>query len=140
MQGKKEKVHITSRNLSIYLGPSRFRSGMPQQKDEIGVATGLVWTEVGGDVLNIEVSVINGKGRLMLTGQLGDVMRESAQAGCTYIRSRASALGIRADFSDGQDVHIHVPEGLFLKMVLQLALPWQQRWLQPCRAGRCGQG
>lgn len=115
VQGKKEKVHITSRNLSIYLGPSRFRSGMPQQKDEIGVATGLVWTEVGGDVLNIEVSVINGKGRLMLTGQLGDVMRESAQAGCTYIRSRASALGIRADFSDGQDVHIHVPEGAIPK-------------------------
>lgn len=115
VQGRKQKIHITSRNLNVYLGSPRFRFGTAQKKDEVGVATGLAWTEVGGDVLSIEVSIMGGKGRLTLTGQLGDVMRESAQAGYTYIRSRAAALGIADDFNEKQDIHIHVPEGAIPK-------------------------
>ena len=72
VQGRKQKIHITSRNLNVYLGSPRFRFGTAQKKDEVGVATGLAWTEVGGDVLSIEVSIMGGKGRLTLTGQLGD--------------------------------------------------------------------
>lgn len=115
VQGGKDKIHITARNLRMYLGSPRFRFGQAQQKDEVGVATGLAWTEAGGDVLNIEVSIMSGKGRLTLTGQLGDVMRESAQAGSTYVRSRAPELGIASDFNENQDVHIHVPQGAIPK-------------------------
>lgn len=115
VQGKKEKIHITSRNLNVYLGPPRFRFGVAQKKDEVGVATGLAWTEAGGDVLSIEVSLMSGKGNLTLTGQLGGVMRESAQAGYTYIRSQAEKLGIVENFHEKQDVHIHVPEGAIPK-------------------------
>lgn len=115
VQGPKTKVNITSRNLNVYLGSPRFRFGLAQKKDEIGVATGLAWTEVGGDILSIEVSLMRGKGRLTLTGQLGDVMRESAQAGYTYIRSRTEELGISDDFNETKDVHIHVPEGAIPK-------------------------
>ncbi|MGI6129165.1 MAG: endopeptidase La [bacterium] len=116
VQGKEQdKVNITSRNLNTYLGAPRFRFGVAQKKDELGVATGLAWTQVGGDVLSVEVSIMHGKGNLTLTGQLGDVMRESAQAGHTYIRSRAQDLGISADFNEKHDVHIHVPEGAIPK-------------------------
>ncbi|MGI6604685.1 MAG: endopeptidase La [bacterium] len=115
VQGNDKKVHITSRNLNTYLGPPRYRFGLAEKEDEVGVATGLAWTEVGGDVLAVEVSIMRGKGNLTLTGQLGDVMRESAQAGYTYIRSRAKELGISEDFHEKQDVHIHVPEGAIPK-------------------------
>jgi ATP-dependent Lon protease len=109
VEGKKAKTTVTARNLHRYLGPQRFSFGMAEEKDEVGVATGLVWTEVGGDVIFIEATTMKGKGELMLTGQLGDVMRESAQAAVTYIRTRAKALGIDEDFLQKLDLHIHVP-------------------------------
>lgn len=115
VQGRVKEVRITSRNLNTFLGPPRYRFGLAEKTDEVGVATGLAWTEVGGDVLSVEVSIMRGKGNLMLTGQLGDVMRESAQAGYTYIRSRARELGIPEDFHEKEDVHIHVPEGAIPK-------------------------
>ncbi len=113
--GEKKRVVITVRNLHIYLGPSKFRYGLAEQEDQVGVVTGLAWTEAGGDTLSIEVSLAPGKGKLTLTGQLGDVMKESAQAAFTYIRSRAEELKIPADFSEKNDIHIHVPEGAIPK-------------------------
>ena len=109
VEGKKGKTTITERNLHKYLGPPKFSFGLAEEHDEVGVATGLVWTEVGGDVIFIEATKMRGKGTLTLTGQLGDVMRESAQAAVSYIRSRAADLGIEEDFNEKFDLHIHVP-------------------------------
>jgi ATP-dependent Lon protease len=88
---------------------------MAEKEDDVGIATGLAWTETGGDVLAIEVTVVRGTGKLTLTGKLGDVMKESAQAGFTYIRSKAEELGISEDFYEKNDIHIHVPEGAIPK-------------------------
>jgi len=115
VQDGARRVRVTHRNLKRYLGIPRYRYGIAGQEDEVGVATGLAWTEVGGDVLAIEVSVVPGKGKLTLTGQLGDVMRESAQAGFSYIRSRAAYLQISDDFPEQMDIHIHIPEGAIPK-------------------------
>ena len=104
-------VTITKGNLQDYLGAPKYRYGLAETEDQVGVATGLAWTEVGGDTLAIEVTVVPGSGKLILTGKLGDVMKESAQAAFSYIRSRASQLNIPADFHEKNDVHIHVPEG-----------------------------
>ncbi|MDZ4655709.1 MAG: endopeptidase La [Coriobacteriia bacterium] len=109
VEGKKGKTSVTVRTVHKYLGPPRFSFGLAEKKDEVGVSTGLVWTEAGGDVIFIEATVMKGKGSLILTGQLGDVMRESAQAAVSYIRAKASELGIDPDFNDKLDVHIHVP-------------------------------
>jgi ATP-dependent Lon protease len=109
VEGYKGKTVVTARTSHKYLGPPRFRFGMAEEKDEVGTATGLVWTEAGGDVIFIEATTMNGKGELTLTGQLGDVMRESAQAALSYIRAHAASLGIAEDFHDKLDVHIHVP-------------------------------
>ncbi len=109
VEGKKGKTRITLRTLHQYLGPQKFSYGLAEERDEVGVATGLVWTEVGGDVISIEATKMKGKGALILTGQLGDVMRESAQAAVSYIRTRAEDLGIDPDFSEQLDMHIHVP-------------------------------
>jgi ATP-dependent Lon protease len=109
VEGKRSKTRVTGRTLHKYLGPPRFTYGLAEERDDIGVATGLVWTEVGGDVIFIEATKMKGKGALTLTGQLGDVMRESAQAAVSYIRTRASALGVDPDFNDKLDMHIHVP-------------------------------
>ena len=109
VEGKKGKTSVTARTVSKYLGPQRFSYGMAEEKDETGVATGLVWTEVGGDVIFIEATKMPGKGNLILTGQLGDVMRESATAAVSYIRTRAKDLGIDPDFQERLDLHIHVP-------------------------------
>jgi len=109
VEGKKGKTKVTSRTLHKYLGPPKFSYGLAEEKDEVGVATGLVWTEVGGDVIFIESTKMRGKGGLTLTGQLGDVMRESAQAALSYIRTRANELGLNPDFAEQFDVHIHVP-------------------------------
>jgi len=111
---KGEKVPrgaIGAEEVSTYLGPRRFRSGRREEKDEVGVATAVYWTEMGGDVMPIEVTLMPGKGKLLLTGKLGEVMQESAQAGFSYIRAHTADLGIRADFYENQDIHIHVPEG-----------------------------
>ncbi|HEY3318039.1 MAG TPA: endopeptidase La [Coriobacteriia bacterium] len=109
VEGKKGKTTVTARTLHKYLGPQRFTYGLAEEKDEVGVATGLVWTEVGGDVIFIESGTMKGKGNVTLTGQLGDVMRESAQAAVSYIRTRAESLGIDPDFAEKNDLHIHVP-------------------------------
>ncbi len=105
------KVSVTPPHLKDYLGPAIFLEEDMRAKAEVGVCTGLAWTSVGGELLKIEVVVTEGKGKLMLTGQLGDVMKESAQAAFTYIRSRAKALQLAPDFADKVDIHIHVPEG-----------------------------
>lgn len=114
-KGKDYKVRVGSRKIAKFLGVPQYRYGVIEEKDEIGVATGLAWTEVGGELLAIEVAVVPGKGKLIITGKLGDVMQESAQAAVTYIRSRAGELGLAKDFYQKLDIHIHVPEGAIPK-------------------------
>ncbi|HEV7165080.1 MAG: endopeptidase La [Gammaproteobacteria bacterium] len=106
-----KQVHVTPKNLDDYLGVRRFRYGRAEEHDQVGQVTGLAWTEVGGELLTIEATVVPGKGKLIHTGQLGAVMQESIQAAMTVVRSRAEVLGIEADFHQKYDVHIHVPEG-----------------------------
>ncbi|MEW6663283.1 MAG: endopeptidase La [Bacillota bacterium] len=113
--GKTQENKITAQNIETYLGIPRYRFGVAEAADEIGVATGLAWTEVGGDVLSVEATVLRGKGSLTLTGKLGDVMKESAYAGFSYIRARAKDFGIPEDFHERNDMHIHVPEGAIPK-------------------------
>ncbi|GFR39079.1 Lon protease [Insulibacter thermoxylanivorax] len=110
-----ESIEVTADKLADYLGPVKFRYGLAEEEDQIGAATGLAWTEVGGDTLVIEVSIVPGKGKLTLTGKLGDVMKESAQAAFSYTRSRAHELRIDADFHEKNDIHIHIPEGAIPK-------------------------
>ena len=108
---KLESRQVTVRNLEKYLGVRRFRYGRAEEESEIGQVTGLAWTEVGGELLQIEAAAIPGKGKLTHTGQLGSVMQESVQAALSVVRSRAAALGIAEDFHQNRDIHIHVPEG-----------------------------
>jgi ATP-dependent Lon protease len=115
VQGKAKNIKASLQNLEHYLGIPRFRYGMAEKEDEVGIATGLAWTETGGDTLAIEVALVKGTGKLTLTGKLGDVMKESAQAAFSYIRSRAEQLGIEANFNEKYDIHIHVPEGAIPK-------------------------
>ncbi len=112
---QRDKACISSRNLNKYLGVRRFRYGLAEEHDQVGHVTGLAWTETGGDLLTIEAAVMKGKGKLMITGQIGDVMQESVQAAMTVVRSRADMLDIDADFYQEHDVHIHVPEGAIPK-------------------------
>jgi len=107
----KKTVRVTQSNLEKFLGKKKFRYDKANEKDEVGIATGLAWTPVGGDTLSIEVNVMPGKGKLELTGQLGDVMKESAKAAMSYIRSRANELGLKKNFHNEYDIHIHIPEG-----------------------------
>lgn len=109
------RASLSRRGLQKYLGIPRFRYGTGEKENEIGVATGLAWTEAGGDLLSIEVTLMKGKGKMILTGKLGEVMRESAQAALSYIRSRAENLGLNEDFYEKTDIHIHVPEGAIPK-------------------------
>ena len=113
--GLKHKEEITAENLKDFLGVVKFRDSAVHEKNEVGLVTGLAWTEVGGSILSTEVQVLDGKGKLTLTGQLGDVMQESAQAALSYIRSRAQHLGLPRDFYRNIDIHIHVPEGAIPK-------------------------
>jgi ATP-dependent Lon protease len=113
--GKGFKEELTPEKLSDYLGVPRFRSTLAEKQNEIGIATGLAWTEVGGELLVTEATLMSGKGRLTLTGKLGDVMRESAQAAMSYVRSKAEEYGIPRDFNRRTDVHVHVPEGAIPK-------------------------
>lgn len=107
----KGKVTITSKNLPSYLGRERYNYLMANKTPEVGIARGLAWTQVGGDTLQIEVNVMPGKGEMLLTGQLGDVMKESAQAGITYIRSVAEEYQVSQEFFQEHDIHVHIPEG-----------------------------
>ncbi len=115
VQEDKKSIKITVQNLHAFLGSAKYHKRQAENKDQVGVSTGLAWTEVGGDVLPTEVSILKGKGNLILTGQLGDVMKESAQAGLSYIRSRVEKLGIEPDFYEKNDIHIHLPEGAIPK-------------------------
>ncbi|MED4585475.1 endopeptidase La [Brevibacillus choshinensis] len=115
VSGEKKRVVVTAKTLEALLGKPRFRYGLAEKKDQVGSVTGLAWTQAGGDTLNVEVSILAGKGKLTLTGQLGDVMKESAQAAFSYIRSRAHEWGIDPDFHEKNDIHIHVPEGAIPK-------------------------
>ena len=109
VEGRRSRTRVTERTLHKYLGPPKFSYGLAEEHDEVGAATGLVWTEVGGDVITIEATKMPGKGNLTLTGHLGDVMKESAQAAVSYIRTRTGELEIEPDFADKYDMHIHVP-------------------------------
>jgi ATP-dependent Lon protease len=113
--GAKHKEELTAENISEFLGVARFRDSEVHEKSEIGLVTGLAWTEVGGSILTTEVQVLDGKGKLTITGQLGDVMQESAQAALSYIRGRAQALGLTREFYRNVDLHLHVPEGAIPK-------------------------
>nr|WP_295302337.1 endopeptidase La [uncultured Blautia sp.] len=111
MEKGQDKVVINTKNLDTFLGKSRYSYLMANKKDEVGIARGLAWTQVGGDTLQIEVNVMPGKGELVLTGQLGDVMKESAMAGISYIRSVADQYDIKPEFFQENDIHVHIPEG-----------------------------
>jgi ATP-dependent Lon protease len=113
--GNKHKEEITGQNIVEFLGVPRFRDSEVHEKSEVGLVTGLAWTEVGGSILTTEVQVLDGKGKLTITGQLGDVMQESAQAALAYIRSKAHALGLSREFYRNIDIHLHVPEGAIPK-------------------------
>ncbi len=108
-------VTVTAENLADFLGKTRFRLGKKGEKAEIGLATGLAWTETGGDVLHIETTLMRGKGNLVLTGQLGEVMQESARAALSYVRTRAELYGAEPDFYEKKDIHVHIPEGAIPK-------------------------
>jgi len=113
--GRKGQIRITSKSVAKYLGVPKHRHGKTEGKDEIGLTIGLAWTEVGGELLVIEASIMKGTGKLTLTGKLGDVMQESAQAALTYVRARADKFGLPDNFYKEMDIHIHVPEGAIPK-------------------------
>ncbi|MGK5509579.1 endopeptidase La [Brevibacillus formosus] len=115
VSGEKKRVVVTAKTLETLLGKPRYRYGLAEKKDQVGSVTGLAWTQAGGDTLNVEVSILPGKGKLTLTGKLGDVMKESAQAAFSYIRSRADQWGIDPSFHEKNDIHIHFPEGAIPK-------------------------
>ncbi|MFQ5355700.1 MAG: endopeptidase La [Mariprofundaceae bacterium] len=112
LSGKKNKlVSVQARDLEHYLGVRPYRFGLTEKENKVGVVTGLAWTEVGGELLQIETAIMPGKGKLTITGQIGQVMQESVQAALTYVRSRADLLGLKQDFHQKIDLHVHVPEG-----------------------------
>jgi ATP-dependent Lon protease len=114
-EGKTLQTTVRNEDLQEYLGVVKFRDTKSEEKNEIGLATGLAWTEVGGQILHIEATTMQGKGKLTLTGKLGEVMQESGQAAMSYVRSRAARLGLPADFYRNIDIHIHIPEGAIPK-------------------------
>jgi len=114
-EGNRLEVTVRPEMISEYLGKERFRARRKNEESEIGVATGLAWTEVGGELLETEVGLMPGKGKLTLTGKLGEVMQESARAAVSYLRSRSELFGIEADFNENMDLHLHVPEGAIPK-------------------------
>jgi len=114
-EGEKKPFTITRANLPKYLGVSKYSPDMDQEESQIGLSTGLAWTEVGGEVLYIEASLLNGKGELLITGQIGEVMQESARAAFTYVRSVLKPMGVKENFFENRDIHIHVPAGAIPK-------------------------
>ncbi|HZM58493.1 MAG TPA: S16 family serine protease, partial [Vicinamibacterales bacterium] len=115
VEGKSFKEEISAEKVTQYLGVPRFRPSLAEEKNEVGIATGLAWTEVGGELLVSEATLMAGKGKLTLTGKLGDVMQESAQAALSYVRSKAAELNLPEDFHSKIDIHVHVPEGAIPK-------------------------
>jgi ATP-dependent Lon protease len=114
-EGKQFKEEITGDKVTEYLGVPRFRPSLAEEQNEVGIATGLAWTEVGGELLVSEATLMPGKGKLTLTGKLGDVMQESAQAALSYVRTKAAELSLAEDFHSKIDIHVHVPEGAIPK-------------------------
>jgi ATP-dependent Lon protease len=114
-KGRARTIKIESKKVGSYLGPHKYRFKRAEEKNIIGMANGLAWTEVGGELLPAEVAVLGGKGNLIVTGKLGDVMKESAQAALSYARSRAAHLGLKPDFYQKLDIHVHIPEGAIPK-------------------------
>jgi ATP-dependent Lon protease len=114
-EGADKSYVVTNKLVQKYLGPPRYRHGVAEEEDQIGLTTGLAWTELGGELLTVEATVMPGKGKLMITGKLGEVMQESAQAAMSYVRSRATALGLEKRFLENIDIHVHVPEGAIPK-------------------------
>jgi ATP-dependent Lon protease len=114
-EGTDYNIAIAQDNVNDYLGVIKFRDTLAHERSEVGLVTGLAWTEVGGSILSTEATVVDGKGKLTLTGKLGDVMQESAQAAMSYVRSRAQRLGLPRDFYRNIDIHVHVPEGAIPK-------------------------
>lgn len=110
-EGKKGKIAVNKAKVSEYLGPEKFSETLAEKQDEVGLATGLAWTQAGGDIIFVEVALMPGQGKLILTGKLGDVMKESGKAALSYVRSRWERLKLPKNFHDYTDVHIHVPEG-----------------------------
>jgi ATP-dependent Lon protease len=116
VKDKDDKTYrVTANTVQSYLGPPRFKEIQIEEKDEVGAVTGLAWTQVGGELLSIETLIMPGKGKLSMTGKLGEVMQESAQAAVSYVRSRATSLSIEQDFYKKKDIHIHIPEGAIPK-------------------------
>jgi ATP-dependent Lon protease len=120
-EGESYNSVITPENVNDFLGVTKFRDMLAHERSEVGLVTGLAWTEVGGSILSTEATVVDGKGKLMLTGKLGDVMQESAQAAMSYVRSRAARLGLPRDFYRNLDIHVHVPEGAIPKDATAIA-------------------
>jgi ATP-dependent Lon protease len=114
-KGPETRVEINASSINKYLGVPKFRYGETEEKDEVGITTGLAWTEFGGELLVTEVVLMPGKGKLIITGKLGDVMQESAQAALSYVRSRADRLGLPLHFYQKMDIHMHIPEGAIPK-------------------------
>jgi ATP-dependent Lon protease len=114
-KGKDHQVKVTSQAVAKYLGVPKFRFGRTEEEDEVGLTTGLAWTEFGGELLQTEVVVLPGRGKLLITGKLGEVMQESAQAALSYVRSKAESLGLPTEFYRKIDIHVHVPEGAIPK-------------------------
>jgi ATP-dependent Lon protease len=114
-EGRKKSVKVTRGNLHQFLGVAKYIPEMDQEKSQVGLATGLAWTQVGGEVLYVEASLIGGKGELIITGQIGDVMQESARAALTYTKANIKALGLKKTDFDNMDIHIHVPAGAIPK-------------------------
>jgi ATP-dependent Lon protease len=114
-EGQSFKEEVTSGKVTAYLGVPKFRPSVAEEKNEVGIATGLAWTEVGGEILVTEATLMPGRGKLTLTGKLGDVMQESAQAAMSWVRSNSEMLGLPRDFHRKTDVHVHIPEGAIPK-------------------------
>src|SRR5208283_689325 len=114
-KGLETRVEISESVIQEFLGIPKFHYGRAEEKDEVGLAMGLAWTEFGGDILGIETVIMPGKGKVMITGKLGEVMQESAQAALSYVRSRATQLGLDPEFHRNFDIHVHVPEGAIPK-------------------------
>ena len=137
LQEKEKQVVITKDNLEDFLGRSRYTYQKVNEKDEVGIVRGLAWTSVGGDTLQIEVNLMPGKGEFLLTGQLGEVMKESAQAGISYIRSVADRYGIKPEFFKEHDLHIHIPEGAVPKDGPSAGITMRRRCSPPSPDGLC---